>query len=437
MSSYMKRCLLNCVKNNKFFIQAICNRTTVCSNAHCTNISWFWNNTSKRFYCQVATQNVNIPMDRRNEEQRKLDEFISNPDNKKIFQVLELEIDVMRHNAEKVPTNVEPKAWLELLHMQSKSQRKKFLHYLFINEKMDETKKAKAAQKKAERLIKLAEEKQAEDTGEIKYGLTNNTMFMRIYPHTISHYYNSKLIWNMMFEPKIVFDCGYEDYMNRRENHNCAKQLTLAFSVNRNHNNPMSLNFCNLKKESLLSHYFQRFMPNLFDQDFPAIVTSQSYLDLFPKDQLVYLTPHCKTDLVEYDPDMVYIIGAMVDKVNPRPLSLAKAKKEGLRMAKLPIEKYLDWGRSSTKSFTLNQMLCIMLDLKYTRSWEQAFQHVPTRKLKQSREQMLQKKLNNTSKLLEKMEKISNNKKSEKMEKISNNENSNFNGTVHNKLHIS
>lgn len=181
---------------------------------------------------------------------------------------------------------------------------------------MGEKKKAKSAQRKTEWQAKLAEKEQAEDTNKIKYSLSSNSLFMRIYPQTINHYYNSKLIWNMMFEPKMVLDCGYEDHMTRMENHNCAKQLTLAFAINRNHINPMSLYFCNLNKEGLLSEYFHRFMPNVFNQDFPAIVTSQSYLDLFPKDQLVYLTPHCKTDLIEYDSDMVYIIGAMVDKVN-------------------------------------------------------------------------------------------------------------------------
>lgn len=127
MSNYMKRYLLNCVQNHKkFFIQIICNRTTICSDAHCTNISSFWNNTSKRFYCQVAIQDIPTNPNKKDvgKDQQKLDEFISNPDNKKIFQVLELEVDIMRHNAEKVPTNIKPKEWLELLNLPSKSQRK-------------------------------------------------------------------------------------------------------------------------------------------------------------------------------------------------------------------------------------------------------------------------------------------------------------------------
>lgn len=50
-------------------------------------------------------------------------------------------------------------------------------------------------------------------------------------------------------------------------------------------------------------------------------------------------------------------------------------------MGKLPIEKYLEWGSASTK-FTLDQMLKILLDLRYTGDWKKALQHIPNRKLK-------------------------------------------------------
>lgn len=132
----------------------------------------------------------------------------------------------------------------------------------------------------------------------------------------MNQFYHGRLMQAMMFEPKIVFDCSYESDMTRAENHNCAKQLTLSFATNRVHVNPMFFYFCNMKKDGILLEDFKRNVPNLLNDDFPAIVTEQSYLDLFPKDRLLYLTPHCKTDLTEYDPNTVYIIGAMVDKVN-------------------------------------------------------------------------------------------------------------------------
>ena len=170
--------------------------------------------------------------------------------------------------------------------------------------------------KTAQWLAKKAEAEQIEDTGEMKYGFPHNSMFLRINETTMNHYYNAKLFRTMMFAPKVVFDCGYESYMNYIEIHNCAKQLTMAFAHNRTHVDPMYLHFCNLNRDGYLMECFHRNMPNLLDDDFPAIVTSQSYLDLFRKEQLLYLTPHCETVITEYDPDTVYIIGAIVDKVN-------------------------------------------------------------------------------------------------------------------------
>ncbi|TMW39506.1 hypothetical protein DOY81_015414, partial [Sarcophaga bullata] len=67
--------------------------------------------------------------------------------------------------------------------------------------------------------------------------------------------------------------------------------------------------------------------------------------------------------------------------VNNEPLSLAKAKRLGLRMARLPLDRYLQWGAGSGKSLTLNQMINILLDLKTTGDWMRSLRHVPRRKV--------------------------------------------------------
>lgn len=396
MYNYMRRCMIVSVKFHKKFLRQSIHEDTL---SHGSTIDRYTNTYwSKRFYCQTPIQkkddqkHINII----DKLQQKLDQFLSDPHNKKVFEILRLEIDVMRHNAEKVPEKIIPKDWLALLNLKTKTNRKKYLKFLWLNEIAEINRKKKKELKKVEALAKKAEAEQIEDTGEMKYGLAHNTLFLRIYDSTISHYYNSQLLQAMMFEPKIVFDCSYEDYMTQREIHACAKQLIMSFANNRTHVNPLSLYFCNLKNDGLLLQNCNIIMPNFLDDDFPAIITSQSYLDFFPKDQLVYLTPHCRTDMTEYNPDMVYIIGAIVDKHNQQPLSLAKAKQNGLQIAKLPLEKYLSWGSGSAKNLTLNQVMNILLDLRHTKDWKKALQHVPTRKLKEAREHILHLKLQKT-----------------------------------------
>lgn len=60
---------------------------------------------------------------------------------------------------------------------------------------------------------------------------------------------------------------------------------------------------------------------------------------------------------------------------------MAKAKEEGIRMTKLPLDRYLSWGAGAGKSLTLNQMILILLDIKKTGDWKYSLRHVPQRKL--------------------------------------------------------
>lgn len=53
----------------------------------------------------------------------------------------------------------------------------------------------------------------------------------------------------------------------------------------------------------------------MYEPHFPMNIHSQSYLDIFDKEQLVYLTPHCREEMDNYDHDAIYIVGALVDKV--------------------------------------------------------------------------------------------------------------------------
>lgn len=187
------------------------------------------------------------------------------------------------------------------------------------------------------------------------------------------------------------------------------------------------MHLCNVESsDNVLLRALNGFIGTLNEPWFPLHVHQQSYSETkFPsmpyltnnssreesqqiktdlKDRIVYLTPHCREEMTQYDHDAIYIIGGIVDKVNQsfiyiisyiyciilffnslqvnhEPLSLAKAKREGLKMAKLPLDRYLQWGGGSGKSLTLNQMVSILLDIKTTGDWDYALRHVPRRKV--------------------------------------------------------
>ncbi|KAG7208511.1 hypothetical protein KM043_014734 [Ampulex compressa] len=237
----------------------------------------------------------------------ELEKYLECPSHRKKYKLLELEIDILRHDLKRVPDVITPKAWLQLLKMETKSQRTKLLNFLWINEKRAAALRKKKNERKKLALMPQPKMESADADG---YGLQKNTLFMRIYDKSISRCYNRRL----------------------------------------------------------------------------------SYLDMYDKKDLVYLTPHCRTSLTKYDPNKIYIIGAMVDKSINKPLSSAKAKQEGIKMARLPLE-LLNWGPGSGKNLTLNQVVSILLDINYTRDWRKALSHVPTRKLKNVQRERLKEEI--------------------------------------------
>ncbi|XP_067634318.1 mitochondrial ribonuclease P protein 1 homolog [Eurosta solidaginis] len=309
---------------------------------------------------------------------------MSEQERAKLLKVLQLEVDIAYQEGRRVPelANITEEKWEHILALPSKSARFKFYTYLWQVERKREA----HARKKEERALKTLEHKeeqriQREENTHIIYGLGHTSLFLRVYDTTINHFQNNRLTRAMQFSPKIVLDCSYDDHMTRREALNAAKQLLLCFADNRAHDDPFDLHFCNVNLESVTTKALQRYIPTMLNPEFPMNVHEKCFTELFDKKNLVYLTPHCRTDLDFYEPDDVYIIGAMVDKVNNEPLSLAKAKRLGLRMARLPLDRYLQWGGGSGKSLTLNQMVNILLDLKTTKDWTQALRHVPRRKV--------------------------------------------------------
>lgn len=120
----------------------------------------------------------------------------------------------------------------------------------------------------------------------------------------------------MQFSPKIVLDCSYDDDMTKREAECTAKQLMLTFAENRINDDPFDLHICNANLDGACMRSLRRHIPTMLNPEFPLNVHQDCFTNIFQKENLVYLTPHCRTDLDAYNADDIYIIGALVDNVN-------------------------------------------------------------------------------------------------------------------------
>ncbi|XP_063822919.1 mitochondrial ribonuclease P protein 1 homolog isoform X2 [Ostrinia nubilalis] len=320
----------------------------------------------------------------------------NDPKLEKKLRILMLEVEVMRQDGRYAPNSLNTSQWQHLMSLQSKNQRNNYLTYLWKTEKSRENQKAKKeARRKAFEESKPEENKEFPD--DVLYGLSHQALFLRIRDQSINNFDNYRALQAIQYGLPIVIDCSYEEHMVLRETINSAKQLTLLFGDNRLHKDPFDLHLCNVNLKGDFMRQLRKNIPSLEEPWFPLHIHTKSYLDVFPKDKLVYLTPHCREELTEFDHDAIYIIGCMVDKVNNEPLSLAKAKKDGVKMAKLPLDRFMEWAPGSKKNLNVNHMVPILSDLKISGDWEFALRHVPRRKLMETKILAMQKKMKNNT----------------------------------------
>lgn len=231
-------------------------------------------------------------------------------------------------------------------------------------------KQMKAAAKEEAQQAKLLE-----TTEEAK---EQNFLFLRLWDRYNTIAMGWKGAQAMQFGQPLVFDMGYDHYMDSKELQYTVSQLLESEGCNRRDVDPFHIYFCNLKIDStyqreLVKHYGEKWDKLLLT------ATEKSYVDLFPKDSLIYLTADSPNVMTTYKHDKIYIIGSFVDKRMQPGTSLAKAKRLNLATECLPLDKYLQWD-SGNKNLTLDQMMRILLCLKNTGNWKEALKFVPRRK---------------------------------------------------------
>lgn len=157
-----------------------------------------------------------------------------------------------------------------------------------------------------------------------------------------------------------------------------AAHFKYFYVDNRKNLRPFDVQLCNVNTKSGSAKHLLKLMPNLLDENAPFDVFRQCYSDLYPREKLVYLTPYSPNVLENYNPDDVYVIGAVIDHGYNGPITLTKAKELGIRTAWLPIRLHMSWNHHGSK-LPLNQAGNILLDYKNTRDWRKSFQHVAPR----------------------------------------------------------
>lgn len=207
--------------------------------------------------------------------------------------------------------------WMSMIHQKTKTARKKQLLFLFKKERMKKNKKMKREKKKETNV-----EKKHLDMYLLSRLKSRSKVYLK------QQEYRS-----ILYGSPFIVDMRYLDLMTRRENSSALAQLLMFLKINCSHADPFKLVFCNAKQEH---NTVQKMQEGLGLQK----CVSASYSELYPKDKLVYLSPHSKNVLEKFNHDDIYIMAAFVDKTDTQNLTTEIAEADKLRTAAFPLLKY-------------------------------------------------------------------------------------------------
>lgn len=225
------------------------------------------------------------------------------------------EIDLMIQSGKLIyfPRKLTNENWQHLLTLDSEQSRQKYYKYLCVKEKLKECKNIKKEQNKYP-----SRSTHSEAVPSTSSFTTNNSLnwkgyfiFLPKFKNIATRLHLHKVARAMMFGPHLIIDCSgdYESHMTNQEIKMCARQIISARYKNQNSFAPFNILHCNLNPEGRLMNELKRLLPNLDKPEKFFNFTEKSHAELFPVNQLVYLSPHSDNELDSYDPCCTYIVG--------------------------------------------------------------------------------------------------------------------------------
>lgn len=254
----------------------------------------------------------NQPLEELDSKAAKYADLASDEEKKKKILMILMEHQVAYLSGNQVPSRIPVDDMRELLSMYSFSSRIKYMKFLWEKEIRRAADRKKREVRQDARVTWLKEKENLKPPEHIQYGIGHNTMVLRVRRKSVMRHCNQRLANAVLFGQKFVVDMDYDCFMRRQDCNNCGEQLLEMYGVNRRNRHPFDLMFCNVDHSSSTMSAFGRYMPNLYAPDNFITLTDLNYLDLYPKEKLVYITPFAKEPMKVYDPNAVYIIGKCI-----------------------------------------------------------------------------------------------------------------------------
>nr|XP_041567180.1 tRNA methyltransferase 10 homolog B [Taeniopygia guttata] len=174
--------------------------------------------------------------------------------------------------------------------------------------------------------------------------------------------------------PRLCVDLGVGGSMTEKESGRLASQIRRLYGANRRAARPFWL--CLTEFTAGTPIYEQCFRMNDGFAGYLMDTTPESYLDLFPLEAIVYLTPDSENVLEDIDPSKVYVLGGLVDESIHKQLTLRRAREQGLQTARLPIREFMvrapNCRNYHSETLAINQVFDVLATYYETQSWPAA-----------------------------------------------------------------
>lgn len=293
------------------------------------------------------------------QEKRKAQEFLASMDEATLQkkQEIETQMEVMRAENKRVPDFISDLDWKMLLTEHSSyTKREKYLNYLFKKEKAR---------------LNARQKKEMERQAKTEQQVVEYESFPQHSVHIPQRDKDEKWwkgVRSLRSDISVVYDLDFD--CSVRELTQSYQQMQFVFGDNVNHLQPLQIHCTSINRHERLKILLERSKSFAFGHE-------EHFLDIFPPDELVYLSPS-GPPLKIFDPSCTYVVGAFVD-INVRPrMTYGLARRYGIRCASFPIKNYCEMIGGTSTILTLNCVHNILADMYLHQSWKDAFStHMP------------------------------------------------------------
>ncbi|KAH3858417.1 interaptin-like isoform X2 [Dreissena polymorpha] len=311
--------------------------------------------------------------------QEKAREFLDNMDTAMVEKKARMErwIEEMRHLNYNVPKVISEYDWkMILIQADSRSHLEKFCKYLFLRECSKENDEVKREKLQKEREEKLQELVGSYHKFSIPYWKrdANTEMWARLR--------------GMRYGDPIIMDMGFPD-LKIREMREAFVQFNEVIAENKSHPQPFHLHVTSVRDNRV----FSEILDSIDCQGTMVNFHEKPFWEIFPKEDLVYLTPD-GPKLQGVNRNDIFVIGGIVDLHDTYPRTFIRAKELGIRMGSIPIHDYRLLVNSPKLRLPLPHIFGIMQDYCLNHDWELAFsKYLSPNKFLPKNEEGLRKKI--------------------------------------------